>query len=1238
MRRCWHLLVPVVTLLALMLAVPNAVGGEEGFVPPTDLQARQSGRSVELTWNPPAVGQAWGYNIYRSDASNGPWTRLNDELVGQTTYLDRSPLSGTSYYAVSAVDEGQNETGQTPPSGVTFFSEIASDVSSQAFSLTHFPLQGLNWQGAYNAKNSRGEPLINSVFDHSMESSYEVGKKCPRGDTSAPCVIAFTGEVGDRDKKCALRCEPLDGNELYAYGKSDETPFSLNESYRGSGGDNLHLYYDSHPGYDYSTDGVPRPVYAAATGKTVLPSNCQGVVILNHTDGYKTYYFHLSSFDASIKDPNGGYKPDVTVNAGDPIGLSGNKECDGDTPLDNNGNLKNVHLHFEVRKTINGVDIPVDPYGWEGHLYDPYKYNPDQPGLNVNLWGRCTDPNKFSGAYFATKELTGAPTLVRCDDPIDFDWGGGAPPGLLSSDHFSVRWTKTVSFAAGTYTFTTVSDDGVRLYIDGTLVLDNWTDHPPTSDTATRTLTGGEHQIKLEYYENTGGAVARLSWAPGGGGPCDPAQLGTNQLVGCLYDNTTLAGAPQTTAPAGPTLASPVPSSATALAINWHGEGPNGTAPDTFSIRWKGTFTFSAGTYTFTAGADDGVRLKIDGTTWIDDWSDHGYRETSQSVALTGGSHLIEVEYYENTGGARVEVRWAPGGGEPPGAFSVNAFPDCNGSSPAIRLSWSISSNATSFEVYRNGVLLVGNLPNSAGSYVDTSVSGGTTYTYFIRARNDSASTDSNTVQFTAPTNCVFTLTAQPECSGTVSQIRLRWSVPPTSASSYEIFRNGVSIFSTVNSNLTEYVDSGVSPGASYNYFVRASTSAGLRDSTGASATALNCGSVPPGQFTLSATPECSNNIPQIRLTWTSSTGVDFYQVLRNGIVLEGVGGTTTTFLDTAVTAGTTYNYVVRAINSGGQTDSNSVSTTASCGTPPGAFILTVTPWCTGSAPVNLLEWTGSAGRTFPYEVYRNGSPVFTTDLSRYDDTAVTAGTSYSYVVRARNSVGSSDSNTVIGTAKTDCAVPVAPVIGSINPSSVTVGGGSFTLTLTGSNFDSTTKVLWAFAGQTPTSVITPTFVDSSTLTIQVTQDSGGFSPFSIPGVLAIQVLKPGPNFWDGQRSNTVQFTIFNPSPAISSISGTCQAGLNCTPSNGFDVRIFGSGFVNNIANIGGSFVESTTLDINGAAANKSFLGQGPVYSQMQLFANGTLIPTAGTYTVRVCNAGTSQGTACSTGSLTVTP
>ncbi len=354
-------------------------------------------------------------------------------------------------------------------------------------------------------------------------------------------------------------------------------------------------------------------------------------------------------------------------------------------------------------------------------------------------------------------------------------------------------------------------------------------------------------------------------------------------------------------------------------------------------------------------------------------------------------------------------------------------------------------------------------------------------------------------------------------------------------------------------------------------------------------------------------------------------------------LVKQGVSGNVTTYLDTAVTNGTTYTYVITAINSGGQTNSNSVNATASCVTPPGPFTLTVTPWCSGSAPVNLLEWTGSAGVTLPYEVYRNSALLFTTTSNQYTDAAVTAGTSYSYVIVAKNSAGQTSSNTVSATAKTDCAAPVAPVISALSQSSATIGDGSFMLTITGANFDSTVTVLWGFSGQTPSNILPTTFVNTSTLAIAFTQTTGGYSPFS-PGILLLQVLKPGPSFWDGPRSNTVQFSLFNPVPVVSSVSGTCQAGLNCVPGNGFDARVLGTGFVNNVANIAGSSVASSTLTVNGATGNWSPLGQGPVYAQMQLYLNGALILTPGTYTLQICNVGTSQGTACSTGSLTVTP
>lgn len=152
--RRWDFLVLVHLLLVAVLSVSNPIAAQSvGFAPPSNLQAWQSGRFVELTWSPPAVGQVLGYNVYRSESSNGPWTKLNDELVGPTSHVDRSPISGISWYAVSAISTDAIETGQTPPSGITFFPKVASDVSGQIFSLTHFPLSGGGLVGCIRQRN-----------------------------------------------------------------------------------------------------------------------------------------------------------------------------------------------------------------------------------------------------------------------------------------------------------------------------------------------------------------------------------------------------------------------------------------------------------------------------------------------------------------------------------------------------------------------------------------------------------------------------------------------------------------------------------------------------------------------------------------------------------------------------------------------------------------------------------------------------------------------------------------------------------------------------------------------------------------------------------------------------------------------------------------------------------------------------------------------------------------------------
>jgi hypothetical protein len=97
---------------------------------------------------------------------------------------------------------------------------------------------------------------------------------------------------------------------------------------------------------------------------------------------------------------------------------------------------------------------------------------------------------------------------------IDFNFGDGSPHPSIDRDTFSARYTGQIEApVSGQYTFTTRSDDGVRLTVNGETVVDNYTDHAPTENSGVITLQAGErYDIQLDFYENGGGAEIRLYW------------------------------------------------------------------------------------------------------------------------------------------------------------------------------------------------------------------------------------------------------------------------------------------------------------------------------------------------------------------------------------------------------------------------------------------------------------------------------------------------------------------------------------------------------------------------------------------------------------------------------------------------------------------------------------------------------------------------------------------------------
>ncbi len=115
------------------------------------------------------------------------------------------------------------------------------------------------------------------------------------------------------------------------------------------------------------------------------------------------------------------------------------------------------------------------------------------------------------GEYFNNETVMDPAALVRDDAQIDFDWAYGSPGAEINDDSFSARWTRDIYYSAGMYEFSLTHDDGVRMWIDEELVLDQW-------GTCCRTeivqvdLSAGLHSLRIEMFDHAGAAVARMEW------------------------------------------------------------------------------------------------------------------------------------------------------------------------------------------------------------------------------------------------------------------------------------------------------------------------------------------------------------------------------------------------------------------------------------------------------------------------------------------------------------------------------------------------------------------------------------------------------------------------------------------------------------------------------------------------------------------------------------------------------
>jgi hypothetical protein len=164
------------------------------------------------------------------------------------------------------------------------------------------------------------------------------------------------------------------------------------------------------------------------------------------------------------------------------------------------------------------VAVVVSPSG-EAGVWVPFRFSLRLPArelegtgalLNafwhVRHWAWSVDPREDEKAF---RDLLGTePAFEQLRAPaVDFRWGGGGPAADIAPDRFATVAEAELALPEGEYELSTISDDGVRVFVDGAAVIDNWTWHAPQEDRARVRFDGTPKKVRIEHFEIDGYAV-----------------------------------------------------------------------------------------------------------------------------------------------------------------------------------------------------------------------------------------------------------------------------------------------------------------------------------------------------------------------------------------------------------------------------------------------------------------------------------------------------------------------------------------------------------------------------------------------------------------------------------------------------------------------------------------------------------------------------------------------------------
>ncbi|MFN8167405.1 MAG: hypothetical protein U0S36_01330 [Candidatus Nanopelagicales bacterium] len=359
----------------------------------------------------------------------------------------------------------------------------------------------------------------------------------------------------------------------------------------------------------------------------------------------------------------------------------------------------------------------------------------------------------------------------------------------------------------------------------------------------------------------------------------------------------------------------------------------------------------------------------------------------------------------------------------PPAAPTALSATPGNGQ---VALTWTASSGATGYRVYRNGTL-VGS-PASTG-YTDTGLTNGTAYSWTVAAVRQNSAPSAQSSPVTA-TPVVPPLAAPSGLAATPGdrQVALSWTAV-SGATSYQVYRGATLVGSPTG---TTFTDTGLVNGTAYSWTVVAvNASTSSPSSSAVSATPVAAAPGAPTGLTGQAGDQ------QAVLTWTAVGGASGYKVYRGTTYVTTVASPA--YTATGLTNGTAYSFYVTAVVSGVESaPSATVSVTPYVAQPAIPTGLVATP---GNAQV-VLSWSAALNAS-SYRVYRGATLVGSPTGTTFTDTGLVNGTAYSWTVVAVNGSASSAASSAV------TATPLAPAPGAPTGLSVAPGNASAVLTWT---------------------------------------------------------------------------------------------------------------------------------------------------------------------------------------------